>query len=122
MRRLNSLTRHHTSYPDGYKQALNQEGEDKLNGHQERCNMEPENNLGVDINREPLKRNIYLETPSGLEAINKNTKEGHFTSQDQQLLVSISSHISLAVSSLQGKHKEHDDLVTALKMVKHHHS
>ena len=57
-----------------------------------------------------------------LEAINKNTSEGHFTDQDQQLLVSISSHISLAVSSLQGKHKEHDDLVTALKMVKHHHS
>ena len=66
--------------------------------------------------------NQYGKTIGVLEAINKNTKEGHFTSQDQQLLVSISSHISLAVSSLQGKHKEHDDLVTALKMVKHHHS
>ena len=39
--------------------------------------------------------NQYGKTIGVLEAINKNTKEGHFTSQDQQLLVSISSTLVL---------------------------
>ena len=72
MKTLNRLISDHKSGPNGFKQALNQEGKDKLTGLQERCNMESGNNIGVDINREPLKRNIYLETPSGLEAINEN--------------------------------------------------
>ena len=57
-----------------------------------------------------------------LEAINKDTKEGHFTKKDEQLLASISSHISIAVSSLLGEHDEKKELMAALKMVKHHHS
>ena len=58
-----------------------------------------------------------------LEAINKNSNnENHFTTDDEQLLVSISSHIGVAISSILGEHNEKKELMTVLKLVKHHHT